>query len=431
MLLTLDPIGGSYCDQVMNAIESRMAQIWVTGEPVSDEPRRRRTPIDALANAALWPIALMLIIHRVFVLAINGNVTDDFSTVYYALRRFHDGVPVYNETYHFVDPHYLYSPGATLFLSPLGLQTDFDTARTIFILANALAIVAALGMITRLFGYSLRSALFPFSVVAAYLTEAVQNTLVFSNINGLLLLALASFLTLLKSDRRWSAGLILGVAILIKPIFAPLLFLPFAKANWQTIVSALAIPIAFNAAAWPIVPQASDYVTRTMPYLGLTRDFANSSLPGIALYFGMPQWQEKFWFFLFALIIIAGLIALLRYRYSDPLLWMVCTSSLLLAGVFFLSSLGQMYYSMLLFPLLFTATLRRSPMHNPLAWLAAYGFLTIDNWNSDEWIDTGRWFTFLLPTVGWALILIVISVSAVVWALSEQKGTHHDRLQAA
>lgn len=387
--------------------------------------------MDALANAALWPIAVMLIFHRVFVMAINGNVTDDFSTVYYALRRFHDGIPVYNETYHFVDPHYLYSPGATLFLSPLGLQTDFDTARTIFIIANALAIVAALGIITRLFGYSLRSALFPLSVVIAYLTEAVQNTLVFSNINGVLLLALASFLSLLHHDRRWAAGIVLGFAILIKPIFAPLLFLPFVKANWQTILAAVMIPVGFNLAAWPVVPQAGDYVTRTMPYLALTRDFANSSLPGIALYFGMPEWQEKFWFVVFAAIIMAGLFALLRFRFSDPLLWLVCTTSLLLAGVFFLSSLGQMYYSMLLFPLLFTATLGRSPMHNPLAWLAAYGFLTHDNWNSDVWIDTGRWFTFLLPTTGWALILIVIATSAVVWALSDTKGSHNDRIQAA
>lgn len=390
----------------------------------------RRTPFDRVANLALWPLAVMLVLHRVFVLAVNGSVTDDFSTVYYALRRFHDGVPVYNETYYFVDPHYLYSPGATLFLSPLGLQTDFDTARTIFIIANAVAIIVALGILTRFFGFSLRSGVFPAAVALAYLTEAVRNTLIFSNINGLLLLALTGFLSLFHADKRWAAGVVLGLAILIKPIFAPLLFLPFVKANWQTIVSALAIPVVLNVVAWPIVPQASDYVTRTMPYLGLVRDFANSSLPGIAVYFGMPGWQEKFWFFTFAAIVVAGLLALLRYRYSDPLLWLTGTSSLLFAGVFFLSSLGQMYYSMLLFPLLFTVFLPRSPMHNWLAWLAAYGFLSYDDWNSVEWIDSSRWFNFLLPTVGWALTVVVISVSAVVWVIIDER-TAHDRLRTA
>ncbi|MEJ6012436.1 glycosyltransferase family 87 protein [Corynebacterium sp. H127] len=419
------------------ALSRKLDRLWVSGDPTAPQERPakpRRTPVDLWGNYALWPIAVFLVFHRVFVLAVNGSVTDDFSTVYYALRRFHEGVPVYNETYHFVDPHYLYSPGATLFLSPLGLQTDFTVARTIFIVLNALAIICALGLLTRLFGYSLRSLIFPGAIVGAFLTEAVRNTLVFSNINGLLLLALVGYLSLLYRDRRWAAGVVLGVAILIKPIFAPLLFLPFVKANWQTIVSALAIPVFFNVLAWQFVPQAGDYVTRTMPYLGEVRDFANSSLPGIATYFGMPNWQEKFWFLVFAFIVIIGLLALLRYRNSQPLLWLVCTSSLLFAGVFFLSSLGQMYYSMLLFPLIFTVLLPRSPMRNPIAWIAAYGFLTADNWNSVEWIDTGRWFTFLLPTVGWALILVVISVTAVMWVLSEvpvRKAKAHDRLQTA
>lgn len=404
---------------------AKLEKTWVSGDPapVTHSAAPRRTGLDRIGNHALWPLALVLVIHRVFVLAINGNVTDDFSTVYYALRRFHDGVPVYNETYYFVDPHYLYSPGATLVLSPLGLQTDFDAARTIFIIANALAVIGGLAVATRMFGFSLQSMVFPLTIVIAFFTESVQNTLIFSNINGVLLLAFTGFLHFLYWDKRWRAGIVLGFAILIKPLFAPLLFLPFVKAQWQTLVAALFIPIACNIIAWPLVPGAHDYVTRTMPYLGETRDFANSSLPGIAIYFGMPNWQEKFWFFVFAAIIIVGLLALLRYRYSDPLLWLVCTSSLLLTGVFFLSSLGQMYYSMLLFPLLLSVVHRRSPMHSWVAWLAAYGFLSYDNWNSSEWIDTGRWVTFLLPTAGWALLIICICVSAVVWVLQDaQKG---------
>ncbi|WP_201775197.1 glycosyltransferase family 87 protein [Corynebacterium epidermidicanis] len=395
--------------------------MWVSQRPLGTDitDRARRTPYDHVGNAVFWPLAVLLIIHRVFVLAINGNITDDFSTVYYALRRFLDGERIYNEVYYFVDPHYLYSPGATLFLSPLGMLTDFDAARLCFIIANAASVVVALGILTRLFGFSLHSMVWPVSIAGAFATESVRNTLVFSNINGLLLLALVGFYALLLSDRRWSAGLLLGCAILIKPIFAPLLFLPFVKANWQTIASAFVIPVGFNAVAWATIPTSHEYLSRTIPYLGETRDFANSSLPGIAVYFGMPTWQEKFWFFFFAAVVIVGLVALLRYRYSDPLLWMVCTGSLLLAGVFFLSSLGQMYYSMLLFPLLFTTTLARSPMHTWVAWLAAYGFLSADEWRSDEWIDAGRWITYLKPTIGWGLILLCIAVSATMWVLSE------------
>ena len=103
-------------------------------------------------------------LHVLAVRAVNGNVTDDFSTVYYAIRRAIEGVSVYNETYFYVDPHYLYNPGATLLLYPLGLISDFTTARVVFVLCNAIAIVAALGLLTRMFGYSLRSLVFRRSI---------------------------------------------------------------------------------------------------------------------------------------------------------------------------------------------------------------------------------------------------------------------------
>ncbi|MDU0477843.1 glycosyltransferase family 87 protein [Staphylococcus chromogenes] len=418
-----------------NQLSKKLESVWVAPHPLGTgaAAENRRTRIDAIGNAIFWPLSIVLILHRVFVLAVNGSITDDFSTVYYALRRYLDGVEIYNENYSYVDPHYLYSPGATLFLSPLGMVEEFSTARMCFIVANALAIVAALAILTRLFGFSLRSFVWPLAISLAFATESVRNTLVFSNINGILLLALCGFYALLLRERRWAAGVVLGFAILIKPIFAPLLFLPFAKANWQTILSALAIPVALNAVAWWTIPTSHSYVTRTIPYLGQTRDFANSSLPGMALYFGMPPWQEKFWFFFFAAVVIVGLLALLRYRYSDPLLWVVATSSLLLAGVFFLSSLGQMYYSMLLFPLLFTVTLRRSPMHTWVAWLAAYGFLSADEWRttSEDWIDFGNWLSYLKPTIGWALIIICIATSAVIWVVSSPHASTRGRHERA
>ncbi|WP_370625773.1 glycosyltransferase family 87 protein [Corynebacterium sp. TAE3-ERU16] len=403
---------------------SRLTTLWTSPGPrvTPATPTPRTTGFDRVARMVFWPLSLMLIVHRVLVLSVNGSVTDDFSTVYYALRRFHEGVPIYNETYHHVDPHYLYSPGATLALSPLGLLTDFSSARMWFICLNAAAIVAGLGILTRMFGYALSSAVFPSSVFFAFLTEAVRNTLVFSNINGILLLALAGYLYCLLHERRWAAGILIGLAILIKPIFAPLLFLPLVKLNWRTVCTGVLLPAVVNAVAWPIVPGAGDYITRTIPYLGEVRDYANSSLPGIATYYGMPWWQEKFWFIFFAAVIAVGVVVLLRWRYTDPLLWVSTTSGLLLAGVFLLSSLGQMYYSMLLFPLLFTVLLRRSAMHSPVAWIAVYCFLSADVWFSDEWLDLGRAMHYLKPTVGWALIVTTITVAAVVWWWQERDG---------
>lgn len=303
---------------------------------------------------------MLLMAHRFFILAINGAVTDDFTTVYSALRRFVEGIPVYNEVYHFVDPHYLYNPGATLLLAPLGYITHFTLARWMFIAVNLLAIVLAFGLLTRLSGWALRSMVWPITIALAMLTETVQNTLIFSNINGILLLMLAIFLWCVVHKKSWLGGLVIGLAILIKPMFLPLLFLPLVKKQWGSLILGILTPVIFNAVAWFLVPGASEYVTRTMPYLGETRDFANSSLPGLAIYFGMPTWMEITWFLIFGAMVGLAVLALLRFRNTEPYFWAATTTGVLLTGVFFLSSLGQMYYSMMIFPMIFTLLGSRS-----------------------------------------------------------------------
>ncbi len=375
----------------------------------------RRTPWDRVGTMVFWPVAVLLVVHRVVILAVNGALTDDFTTVYSAIRRFLDGVPVYNQVYHHVDPHYLYNPGATLVLAPLGMIGNFGVARMLFILVNAAAIVAALMLLTRLFGFSLRSVVLPAAVTAAFLTESVINTLVFSNINGVLLLGLVGFLWLLLRGHGWWAGLVIGLAILVKPMFAPLLFLPLVKLQWRTLVGGVAVPVVANLIAWPLVPGAGDYVTRLMPYLAEVRDYANSSLPGLAVYFDMPRALENSLWLLFAAFVAVGVLVLLRWRHTDPLLWATTTSGLLLTGVFLLSSLGQMYYSMMLFPMMFTVLLRRSVFHTWPAWLGAFLFLSPAGWSSTRWVDYGRWAEVFVATAGWATLVIATATCAVVW----------------
>ncbi|QGU04766.1 glycosyltransferase family 87 protein [Corynebacterium comes] len=417
----------------MTSPTTRLENLWVARTPLTDPPpssgEHRRTPFDNIGRAIAWPLAVVLVLHRVFVLALNGSVTDDFTTVYSAVRRAIEGVPVYNEIYHHVDPHYLYNPGATLLLTPLGWLTDVDAARTAFIIANAAAVIGALALLTRMFGYSLRSFVWPTAITVAFLTESVRNTLIFSNINGILLLALVGFLSLLLSGRGWSAGLLIGLAILIKPQFAPLLFLPAVKLDWRTVFGGIIVPVGFNLAAWPLVPGASDYLGRLVPYLGEVRDYANSSLSGAAVYFGMPPVLETAIWLLFAAIVAVGVLVLLRWRYTDPLLWATTTSGLLLAGVFFLSSLGQMYYSMMLFPMMFTVLQRTSVFHTWPAWLAAYLFLTPDSFNSARQVDLSRWLDFFHPTIGWAMMLTVVTSCALVWWREESLDSQHDRFQ--
>lgn len=376
---------------------------------------KRRFKFDSVANSAAWPLALFLLAYSIGILALRGAITDDFSTVYFALRRFLEGTPVYNEVYEYVDPHYLYNPGATLILSPLALSTHFGISRVLFICLNALGIIAGLAMMTRLVGYSLRSCVWPISICIAMLTEGVRNTLIFANINGVLFFMLTVFYAALLRRNWWLGGLMLGLAIVIKPLFAPLVVLPLLLWHWRTVILALVIPVALNIIAWPIVPGASEYATRVAPYLSEVRDYSNSSLRGLATYFNISPTLTAAAWLVFAAFIAAGVIGLALFRHSNTLMWATTTGSLLIAGVCLLSALGQMYYSLLLFPLLFTILLPKHTMYHPMAWAAAILCLSPLQWDSHYALDLTRWFTFFQSTLGWAILVVCIGTTACLW----------------
>ena len=374
------------------------------------QPADERAGLAPAIAAAAWPVAVLLVLHRLFLLARAGSVTDDFTTVWSAARRFVERVPVYNEVYSHVNPHYLYNPGATLLLSPLGLISDIDLARPLFIAVNAACIIAALAWLTKLAGRPLSGPTFPVAVALAFCTEAVTNTLVFSNINGILLLALVAFIALLLARRDIAAGVVLGLAILVKPMFAPLLVL---QLRWRPALGAIGVPVVMNLIAWPFTPGARDYLDVVVPYLKVTRDYANSSLSGFAVYFGMPRWAHALLFLLLAAAVAGAVLGLVRVRHSQDLLYLAVGSGVLLAGVCLLSSLGQAYYSMMLFPALFTVFHPDSPLRSWPAWLGAALCLSPLNWSSPLHPLTGSWLNTFLPTAGWAVFI----VACAAWVL--------------
>lgn len=378
------------------------------------QPSDDRAGLTPAITAAAWPIAVLLVVHRLFILARAGSVTDDFTTVWSAARRFVERVPVYNEVYSHVDPHYLYNPGATLLLSPMGLISDIDLARPLFIAVNAACIITALAWLTKLVGRPLSGPTFPVAIALAFCTEAVTNTLVFSNINGILLLALVACIALLLARRDIAAGVVLGLAILVKPMFAPLLVLPLLQLRWRPALGAIVVPVAMNLIAWPLTPGARDYLDVVVPYLKVTRDYANSSLSGFAVYFGMPRWAHALLFLILAAAVAGVVLGLVRARHSQELLYLAVGSGVLLAGVCLLSSLGQAYYSMMLFPALFTVFHPDSPLRSWPAWLGAALCLSPLSWSNSLHPLSGSWFNTFLPTAGWAVFI----VACAAWVLS-------------
>jgi arabinofuranan 3-O-arabinosyltransferase len=373
-------------------------------------PRASAPSAATVLRSALWPAAILSIIHRSIVLTTNGNITDDFKPVYRAVLNFRQGVDIYNEHFDYVDPHYLYPPGGTLVMAPFG-YLSFETSRYLFILMNTVAIVVAAYLLLRLFNFTLASVAAPALLLAMFCTESVTNTLVFTNINGcVLLLEMLFFRWLLdgKVSHQWLAGVAVGLTLVTKPLLGPLLLLPLLNRQWRAVVTAIALPLVLNLAALPLIADPKDFFTRTLPYILGTRDYFNSSIEGNGVYFGLPTWLILFLRILFTLIAIASLWLLYRYyRTRDPLFWMTTSSGVLLVSSWLVLSLAQGYYSMMLFPFLMTVVLPNSVIRNWPAWLAIYGFMTLDRWLLFNWMYIGRPLEYLKITYGWSLLLIV------------------------
>ncbi|MCV7317816.1 arabinofuranan 3-O-arabinosyltransferase [Mycolicibacterium confluentis] len=377
-------------------------------------PFRPRTSAPSTATvlrSILWPIAIMSVFHRSYVLATNGYITDDFGPVYRAVSNFRRGLDIYNEHFDHVDPHYLYPPGGTLLLAPFGFL-PVDASRYWFIAINTLAIILAAYVLLRLFKFSLTSVAAPAVLLAMFLTESVTSTLVYTNINGCILAAGALFFLWSLDGRRsreWLAGVAIGLTLVVKPSLAPLLLLPVLNRQWRPLVGAFGVPLVFNVAAWPLVADPWGFVKNTVPYILTTRDYFNSSIQGNGIYYGLPGWLILGLRILFLLLAIGSMYLLYRYyRTRDPLFWMLTSSGVLLTASYLVLSLGQGYYSMMLFPFIMTVVLPNSVLRNWPAWLAIYGFLTMDRYLMWHWPTTGRFLEYMKITYGWSLLLIVV-----------------------
>lgn len=370
------------------------------------EPRTGRTT-QQVVNYVLWPIAVMTVINRVVVKAVNGSITDDFRPVYNAALAFWNGREVYTADFNTVDPHYLYPPSGSLLMAPLAIL-DPERSRWLFIGANAIAILVALYLLLRLFDLTISSIAAPILVLAAFSSETVTNTLVFTNINGIVLLSEMGFLLLLMRRKDLWAGASIGITLAVKPTLAPLLLLPLVRGQWKVFVTALGIPFILTVVAVPLSADPMAFVERTVPYLLESRDYFNSSIVGNGAYFGLPEWLILTLRAVFAVMVLISLWLLYRYYRNDDLFFLTTMTGVIMTASFLLPSLGQMYYSMMLFPLLMSVILKNSVMRNWPAWLAVYGCMTFDDWWSFRWPAFGRAAEYMKSTLGWSLLLIVI-----------------------
>ena len=268
-------------------------------------PRTSPPTASQVLRTILWPLAILFIIHRSYVLATNGYITDDYGPVYRAVSNFRRGLDIYNEHFDYVDPHYLYPPGGTLLMAPFG-YLPVDASRYWFIFFNTVAMIIAAYLLIRLFKFTVTSVAFPALLAAMFCTEAVVNTLVFANINGIILLLEVLFF-------RWMLDGKVRPSVVGRRRDR-------VVAGGQTAVSAAALAAAAQPAmartrhrdrgAAGVQPggdavgrRPDELLPQTLPYI-LRRHATTSTARslGNGLYYGLPMWLIVLLRIIFALI---------------------------------------------------------------------------------------------------------------------------------
>lgn len=356
---------------------------------------------------ALWPVALLTMVHTIFVRALEPSQTDDFTPVWDAGKAFLRHLPVYTANFDSVDPHYLYPPSGTLLMAPLAVITP-EHARWLFIGLNVAAIVAALGLLMRMFDQPITSPAVPAALLVAFSSETVTSTLLFTNINGVVLFGEVLFLYWMLRRRDWLSGIAVGLTFAVKPVLAPLLLLPLVRGQWRILVAAIGVPAVLMGIAWPMSEDPMEFFHRTLPYITEARNYYNSAIAGNGAFFGLPTALIVLMRLIFGVLVVVALWLLWRYYRDQELFFVTTASGLLLVASWLVGSLGQAYYSMMVFPLLMSVILRNSVLRNWPAWLAVYGFLSYDDWWSAKYLTLGRETQYMRATFGWSLLIIVI-----------------------
>ena len=196
---------------------------------------------------------------------------------------------------------------------------------------------------------------------------------------------------------------------MVKPLLVVLLLLPLLNRQWRALITAIGVPLVFNAVAWPLSADPMGFVRNTAPYILETRDYFNSSILGNGIYYGLPMWLIIALRLAAVVLAVVSLWLLYRYyRERDQLFWMLTSSGVLLISSWLVLGLAQGYYSMMLFPFLMTVVRPNSVIRNWPAWLAVYGFMTMDRWLLGHWPTTGRFLEYMKITYGWSLMLVVV-----------------------
>lgn len=233
----------------------------------------------------------------------------DFDAVWHAAKAVLRGVSPYQLVTDGGD--YVHTPGSTLMGVPVGLFSEVTGGR-LMVLASALAFLV--GMLLAAEGARSPARITAIGFLAFAMSAPLAHELGLANVDALCLLPFGLGVYCLGRRRHIAGGVLIGLALTIKPTVLPLALLPLVLGSASATLIAVAMAGALNLIAVPILPEGGRFFTSVVPFLldGHT-DGYNVSLKAALERTGSPS----------ALVVMARLGALgaliglyVRYRHQ-------------------------------------------------------------------------------------------------------------------
>ncbi|MFF6993782.1 glycosyltransferase family 87 protein [Streptomyces sp. NPDC008313] len=272
------------------------------------------------------------------------------------------------------DPHFLYLPSAVLAAVPQALL-PLSASRALVPLAVVCLLVAGWACALRVHGVACRSRFAVLGITGLALGFAPFKHLVLLGNWTVTAAAALPFALLLAARGRWTgAGLVIGAAVAVKPLLAPMLLLFLFARRWRGAAAVVLVPALASGCAALLMPDPAGFFTRTLPFLlGGHDDFVRlyeASLVAVLPRLGVPQAAAT----VLGLAAAAGGVwgAYRRWRGAGPEpLRLVESAVLLMLSAFLVSRPSYDHYLLVVVPLLLAGVLLPgSAARRPGFWIA-------------------------------------------------------------
>ncbi|MFG1667973.1 glycosyltransferase family 87 protein [Streptomyces sp. Y7] len=272
------------------------------------------------------------------------------------------------------DPHFLYLPSAVVAAAPWTVVPRSALSVLVPLLVTG-CLVGGWVCALRLHGVPLRSRFAALGLIGLAVGFApFAHLVLLGNWTATAALALPLAVLLVGRGRWVAAGLVLGAAVALKPLLAPVgLLFVFAR-RWRGLTWMAGVPAAASAGAALLLPDPAGFFTRTLPFLlrgddGFVRLYEASPL-AVLPRLGVPGAGAAL--LAFAMAAVGVGCAYRRWRAGDAgPLRPAETAALLMLSAFLVSRPSYDHYLLVVVPLLVAGAPKRGAViRNPWFWLA-------------------------------------------------------------